>query len=151
MLKETIKRAVLGFGIGIIFLNIILILKSALFGNGSYIFASRDLIQLCGTEFNAVLFQFILTGLMGLVFGSSTMLFEAEKLSILQATIFHFLMVTPIGTIIGWFCNWMVKTKIGVIAWIVQFIIIYIIVWLIIYLSFKKKTRQINEELSKNK
>jgi len=146
--KVTAKRAIQGFLIGIFFLNIMCLIKSAVFGGGKYIPFSLEIVNFCGgNEAKAAILQFILTGFMGAIFGGSTVLFEAEKLSILMATVCHFLLVMPSGTAVAWICGWLIHSKTGLIIWVVQFIVLYIIIWLSIYLVYRAKVKQINQQL----
>lgn len=151
MLKEMIKRASLGFCFGILFQNVIFVLQSALYGQGYYLVATPDLLSLCGTEFNAVLFQLGCTGFMGLLFSASTLIFTADRFSLAQATALHFLLITPTGTAIGWYCNWIHRTSAGLAVWLIRFIVIYVIIWVSMFMYYRKKTREINEELSKSR
>ena len=149
MLKEIIKRALMGFMIGVFVGETILIFESLIGGNGSFYPVSAYLSANTRTEIGAVIFQYIITGILGLTFSTGSIIFELDSWSLLKQTVVHFVESSVIMYLAGLFCGWFPHNAMSTIIWFVMFIVIYIIFWVSFYSYFKKKTREINESLKK--
>ena len=149
MLKEIIKRALLGFMIGVFVGETILIFESFLAGNGNFYPVSAYLTANTNSEISAVIIQYLITGILGLTFSTGSIIFELDNWSLLKQTIVHFAATSVIMYFAGFFCGWFPHTTSSTIIWFVMFIVIYIIFWTSFYCYFKKKTREINETLKK--
>lgn len=148
MLKETvtefIKRGVLGFILGVFISTTLTIIDSLLFAHGNYIAVAPDLVSLCGSQLTAVTLQYLLSGILGIVFGTTTLIWENEKWSLLIQTLLHFFITTSVMTVIALICKWIPGTLGGIIGWIIVFVVVYLIVWFICYSIYKRKVKEIN-------
>ena len=149
MLKEIIKRGLLGFMIGVFVGETILILESINAADGNFYAVSTYLTSNAGSELGAVIVQYLITGILGLTFSAGSIIFEIDRWSLLLQTVVHFAVTSVIMYISGFFCGWFPHTVSSTVIWFVMFIIIYVIFWLSFYNYFKKKTREINESLNK--
>lgn len=149
MLKEIIKRASLGFMIGVFIGETILIFESLLAGNGNFYPISTYLSAHTNTELNAVIIQYFLFGIIGTTFASSTVIFELDNWSLLAQTVLHFVITSVVMYISGFLCGWFPHTTSSTILWFVIFIIIYVIMWISFTIYYRKKTESINESLKK--
>ncbi len=149
MLKEIIKRASLGFMIGVFIGETILIFESLLAGNGNFYPISAYLSAHTNTELNAVIIQYFLFGIIGITFASSTVIFELDNWSLLAQTVLHFVITSVVMYISGFLCGWFPHTTRSTILWFVIFIIIYVIMWISFTIYYRKKTESINESLKK--
>lgn len=147
MLNKFIKRAVLGFMIGIFIGQTILIIESLFVGDGNYYPFSEYLLALMPTKIAAVIMQYFITGIIGLTFASTTIIFEMDKWSILAQTALHFIITSIIMFFSGFFCGWFPHTAISTIIWFGVFIVVYIIIWISFMLYYRKKTKEINKAL----
>lgn len=147
MLKEIIKRALMGFAIGVFVGETILIFESLIGGNGSFYPVSNYLAAHTGTEIGAVIIQYLITGILGLTFSTGSIIFELDNWSLLKQTVIHFIVTSVIMYLAGYFCGWFPHKTMSTIIWFAIFIVIYIIFWVSFYLYFKKKTREINASL----
>ncbi len=147
MLKKCIKRAVLGFMIGIFIGQTILIIESLFVGDGNYYPFSEYLVSITSTKIAAVIVQYFITGIIGLTFASTTIIFELDKWSILAQTALHFIIMSIIMFFSGFFCGWFPHTVISTIIWFSVFIFVYIIIWISFMLYYRKKTKEINKAL----
>ena len=149
MLKEIIKRGLLGFMIGVFVGETILILESINAADGNFYAVSAYLTSNAGSELGAVIVQYLITGILGLTFSAGSIIFEIDRWSLLLQTVVHFAVTSVIMYISGFFCGWFPHTVSSTVIWFVMFIIIYVIFWVSFYNYFKKKTREINEQLNK--
>ena len=74
MKKKIIKRSLLGFPLGITMGYLITIWISLGWANGYYSPCVPELISLMGNEINAVIFQTILCGILGVGFAASSVI-----------------------------------------------------------------------------
>ena len=149
MLKEIIKRGRLGFMIGVFIGETILILESINAADGSFHAVSAYLTSQTGSELAAVIVQYLITGILGLTFAAGSIIFELDSWSLLLQTIVHFAVTSVIMYLSGFFCGWFPHTVSSTLIWFAMFIIIYIIFWVSFYNYYKKRTREINEQLNK--
>ena len=89
MKKKIIKRSLLGFPLGITMGYLITILISLGWANGYYSPCVPELISLMGNEINAVIFQTILCGILGVGFAASSVIWEMDSWSIVKQTGIH--------------------------------------------------------------
>ncbi len=145
--KNIIKRAILGFMTGIFVGHTISILESLITHDGNFYAVSAALVDLAGTNLGAVIIQYFLTGIMGAVFASSSVIFEMDEWSLLRQTITHFVIVSVLSYIAGFLCRWFPHTVVSTLIWFGVFIVVYIIFWVCFMLYYKNKVKKINEAL----
>lgn len=148
MLNKIIKRFVLGFIYEVFVAYLITILISLSIGDGNYYGINKGIMNICTTELGAVVFQFVLAGLLGAVFGVTTIFWEIDKWSLAKQTVIHFLVVTTSMLITAYICNWMRHTLASFFCWLGLFVVVYVIAWIICYNSFKRKVQGINKTIS---
>ena len=146
-MKEFIKRAIMGFVYGVFIGQTILILESLVGGNGNFYPVSAYLLQHSSSQMAAVIIQYFLTGIIGISFATTTLIFEIDSWSITAQTALHFAITSVVMYISGFLCGWFPHTVRSTIIWFVIFIVIYLIMWAGFMLYFKKQTKKINEAL----
>ncbi|MCR4899467.1 MAG: DUF3021 domain-containing protein [Treponema sp.] len=149
MLKETIKRAVLGFMYGVFIGQTILIIESLFAGDGNFYAITPYLAAHTNTKLAAVIIQYFITGILGTTFAAGSIIFEMDRWSLLLQTVVHFLITSVVMYFAGFLCGWFPHTALSTLAWFGIFIVVYIIFWASFYSYYKKKTREINESLKK--
>ena len=147
MLKKFIKRAILGFMIGIFIGQTILIIESLMVGDGNFYAVSAYLVEHTKTRIAAVIIQYLITGIIGMTFASTTIIFELDKWSLLAQTALHFIITSIVMFFSGFFCGWFPHTAVSTIIWFGVFIVTYIIIWISFMLYYRKKTKEINKAL----
>lgn len=147
MLNKFIKRSLLGFVYGIFIGQTILILESLMAGNGNFYPVSAYLASITSTTISAVIIQYFLTGIIGITFAGSTVIFEMDRWSLLAQTLLHFIITSIVMFIAGFLCGWFPHTGKSIVVWFVVFIVIYIIMWASFTLYYRRKTNEINESL----
>ena len=147
MLNKIIKRAIMGFVYGVFIGQTILILESLNAGNGSFCPVSEYLVQHASSTLAAVIIQYFVTGLIGISFSASTVIFEIDKWSITAQTALHFVITFAVMLFAGFVCGWYPHTLSGVLVWLAVFVVIYVLMWIGFTLYFRKQTKKINEAL----
>ena len=149
MTKEVIKRALLGFMIGVFIGQTILILESLNAGDGNFYVASAYLETHSRSKLAAVIIQYFITGLIGMTFSAGSIIFELDNWSLLKQTVVHLIVTSVMMYLAGYFCGWFPHTAASTLIWFGVFLVVYIIFWTSFYLYYKKKTREINASLNK--
>ena len=149
MLNKIIKRGLLGFVYGIFIGQTILILESLFKGDGSFTAYSSYLASITSTEIGAVMLQYLVTGIIGITFASTTVIFENEKWSLVHQIVVHFLITSVVMFFSGFLCGWFPHTVISTIIWFGVFIVVYVIMLISFTMYYKKKARELNEAIKK--
>ena len=153
MLKKTLKRAGIGFLIGIVIGNLIAILTGNSATNGVTFASEKLLVMAGGSAVVAMLLQSLFSGLYGAVCFAGMSFYEIERMPLAAATALHcaaiVLLFVPISLLLGW-----VNGIAGILIIAVIQIVVFFIIWLSLYLSYKKQVRELNKmqkELSDRK
>ena len=147
--KAVGKRAILGFIYGVFIGQTILILESLMMRDGNFYAVASSLIELAGTKIGAVIIQYFLTGIIGLTFAATTVIFEIDEWSLLRQSIIHFIITSIVMYISGFLCGWFPHTVASTLIWFGVFVVIYFIFWICFSLYYKHKVKKINEEINK--
>ena len=142
MLVKTLKRAAIGFLIGMAVGNIIVYLSS-----GYHALVSQKAVDLFdGSEAVAMLFQCLLSGVYGAICFAGISFYDVERLPLAGATALHCALIiltyAPIGILLGWVGS---ITEILLVAGC-QFVG-YFIIWLILCAVYRKQVRELNKML----
>ena len=144
MLTKTLKRAGIGFLLGIVIGDLIALIT----GNSStdgVTFASKQLLDMAGGNgVIAMLLQSFFSGLYGALCFAGMSLYEMERLPLAAATALHCAIIVifyiPIALLLGWVSG---IAEILMIAGIQ--IVVFFIIWLIMYFAYRKQVRELNE------
>ncbi|MBO4638419.1 MAG: DUF3021 domain-containing protein [Treponema sp.] len=145
--KAIAKRAVLGFIYGVFIGQTILIIESLFMRDGNFYAVSASLLELAGTKIAAVIIQYFLTGIIGLTFASTTVIFEMDEWSLLRQSITHFIITSIVMYIAGFLCGWFPHTVGSTLVWFGVFVVVYLIFWVCFSLYYKNKVKKINDAL----
>ena len=117
MKKEAIRRGMSGFPLGVFIGYTITIILSLFWGEGYYWAVVPALVEQCGNEINAVILQFILSGVLGSVCAASSVIWENDNWSILKQTVIHFVIISFTMLPIAYFAHWMDHTFIAIVKY----------------------------------
>ena len=145
--KAVSKRAILGFIYGVFIGQTILIIESLFMRDGNFYAVSASLLELAGTKIAAVIIQYFLTGIIGLTFASTTVIFEMDEWSLLRQSITHFIITSIVMYIAGFLCGWFPHTVGSTLVWFGVFVVVYLIFWVCFSLYYKNKVKKINDAL----
>lgn len=151
MKKKIFLRGILGFPIGVAIGYVITILLSLIFANEYYSPCVPDLIKVTGSEINAVILQTLLTGILGVVFSASSVIWELNDWSIAKQTGVYFLIISFAMMPIAYFSHWMEHSIFGAISYFAVFIIIFVVIWITQFIFYKHNVKKMNENLHKKK
>lgn len=147
MKKEILKRCLFGAPIGLASSTVITILISLFVGDGTYYAVVPAFARDMGGELNAVLLQAGLSMLYGAAWAGASVIWDAEKWSLLKMTLVH-LLVTSLATFpIAYVAQWMPHSNTGILLYIAFFVVIYVGVWLGQYGAMKKRIAAMNAKL----
>ena len=144
MKKKIIMRGLLGLPAGIAFGFIITIIISACIGKGIYYPVKPSLIEVAGSELNAVILQTVLCGIMGAGFAMASVIWKLDSWSLAKQSGIYFLIVCVITLPVAYIANWMEHSVAGFLSYAGIFTAIFIAVWFIQYLAWKQKIKKIN-------
>ena len=148
MLNKIIKRAIMGFVYGVFIGQTILILESLNAGTGSFCPVSEYLVQHASSTLAAVIIQYFVTGLIGISFSASTVIFEIDKWSITAQTALHFVITFAVMLFAGFVCGWFPHTLVSTLIWFGVFIVVYVIFWISFSSYYKKKVQNVTVKVT---
>lgn len=147
MKKELLKRMLLGAPLGLAISTLITIAISLTVGDGQYYAVVPSLARDIGSEINAVLLQAGLSMIYGAAWAGASVIWDAERWSLLKMTLVH-LIVTSLATFpIAYFARWMPHSTTGILIYIGIFVGIYLAIWFSQYTAMKKRIQAMNEKL----
>ena len=137
MLLNTLKRAGFGFILGMAVGNLI----AALTGHPNIV--SAELLAKTGSLPTALLWQTVLSGLIGAAGMGGTVLYELERWPLLAIDLIHYALCMaaflPVGHFLGWFPTKDVALVMAAIMFAVHFTI-----FLIMCAIYRKQVRELN-------
>ena len=149
MKKEALKRALLGFPIGIAVSVIITLIISVVSGDGVYYAFVPSLAERFGGEVGAAAMQTLLSGLLGAGCAALSVIWELGSWSIAkQSGVFFlglFVMMMPAAYVL----DWMEHSVSGFASYFAIFFGIFVFTWISQYIIWKQKIRRINKEMAK--
>ena len=147
MKKEILKRCLFGMPIGLAISTVITIVISIFVGDGTYHAVVPAFALQMGGELNAVLLQAGLSMIYGAAWAGASVIWDAEKWSLLKMTLVH-LLVSSLATFpIAYFARWMPHNATGILIYFGIFIVVYAAIWLSQYSSMKKRVQAMNAKL----
>lgn len=146
-MKKALLRGLIGFPLGVFIGYAITIVLSLIFAGGYYSPAVPEMIEMCGSEINAVLLQFMLCGVMGAACAAGSVVWDNDKLSLLTQTVINFVIITFTMIPTAYICHWMEHSIVGILQYISIFAAIYVIIWINQYIGWKIKVKKINKKI----
>ncbi len=150
MKTEFIKRALLGFPLGISIGYVMSVVFSAIFAGGNYGAVHPELVELYGSEINAVIIQAVLWGIIGFVFSGFSVVWELETWSYAIQTIVVFVSYIVTMTPIALFLRWINPSLSSISLFVVIFVAIFFSIWMLIHLKTKSDIKALNDEIKRN-
>lgn len=137
--KTAIKRGLIGIPFGV-FINFTFII---VFG---YIFKDTNVeIYVSG-----LISQYIIGGLLGFLYASSSVIFEVEEWNFTSQTILHFLVTMCLGLVPGaMFAGWIKKDIISLGIFISIGVVVYFVIWLMFKMYWDRTIKNVNRQINK--
>ena len=138
MLAKTLKRAGIGFLLGIAVGNVI----TGLMADSELL--APALVAKAGSLSAAFLLQTLFTGLLGAVAFAGIAFYDIEDWPLLRIAVVHYLLIEaaylPIGFFLGWFEGWG-----PALNWVAGCALAYAVVFLIMCIVYRVRVRELNE------
>lgn len=134
-LKEMLVRGIQGSVIGVFLIHTLGVIMMVMEGETAT-FTSNFLIA-----------QYIAASIVGFTFGALNMLFQSNRLSMLSATIIHFIGVAIVYFPCALMAGWFVPDVNVVISTLLIFMISYFLIWIVCYIQMKIYIKNINLKL----
>lgn len=147
MKKQVLLRALLGFPLGVFTGFTITVVISLFFATGRYLSAEPTLVASNGSELNAVVLQYLLSGVLGAGFAAGSLIWENERWSLLQRTLLHLGLSSLLMLPIAYWAHWMPHTLAGFAIYFLIFAGFYLVIWVAQYIAWMRKVRDINQRL----
>ncbi len=148
MKKQCLIRGGLGFPIGVMISQLITICISLFFAKGKYLAVVPALVDVAGSELNAVIWQTLLSGILGSAFAMISLIWEMERWSIAKQTGIYFLLACFVMMPIAYLTHWMEHSLQGFIKHFLIFLLLFVVVWGIQYVVWRTKVEEINKKLT---
>lgn len=149
MLRNLLGRAVGGFTVGVLMGQIVQIIISLKLGHGEFMPVTPDFSDFFESETTAVIIQLVLTGVIGVTFAISGMIFDIAKWALLKQYIVHFFVTAIVWLPVVTIC-WMPKNVVGTLIFCISFFGTYFITWIIQFVISKKDIQKINAMIQAN-
>ena len=150
MRSRILRRALLGFLVGIAVGNLIVII-SGFVSEGKILLFDSSLLEKTGSEAGAFLMQTMLSGLYGAIGMGSAIVYELEDWPLLKASVIHYLIITRAIYPIALYLGWMSPTVGDFLFVAVMLGIANTIIWLIMYAVYHFKVKELNHLLKHEK
>ena len=148
MRKALVKKLIIGFVIGAIVGNSVAMISSLFYGHFAIIADSlKNSLGLAG----GILIQSFFSGLIGLAGIGGMLFYDVEKWSLVSATIAHFASIIISFTIAFFLLGWGDRSLVVYVIIVASEVISFIIIWLIMFNHWKKRIKELNENLAKYK
>lgn len=151
MLKETLKRCLIGAPIGVTISTLITIFISLGVGDGHFYPIPHELIDACPNEITAMIIQFVCSMVYGAVFGGSSVIWQIERWSLLRQTVTHLAVISVAAFPLAYLMHWMGHTVGGVISYVLLTFAIYAVIWIALYLPIRRRIKKLNDAVSGRK
>lgn len=148
-MKKALLRGLIGFPIGVTIGYAITIAFSLAFGKGNYSPVVPSMAEQFGSQISAVLVQFILCGIMGVVFAAMSVIWENDRLNLAAQTGINFVLSVCTMIPIAYVCHWMEHSLEGILEYAAVFAGIYTSIWIAMYSVYRANINKINADLEK--
>lgn len=148
MFKHVLQRGLLGFPLGVFIGYTITVGISLAMGRAELSPVVPSLTEsMGGNEMNAVILQYLLSGMLGAGLAAGSVLWENENWSIAKRTLAHFAFTALWMFPVAYITQWMDRSLAGVMGYVGVFVALYALIWLAQYLFWMRKVHQINQHL----
>ncbi|MFA9381538.1 MAG: DUF3021 domain-containing protein [Acetanaerobacterium sp.] len=147
MRMKIIRRALLGFPLGVFIGYTIAIIISLVIGAGDFYPSVPSFAEQCGSEIGAVVLQFVLCGILGAASAAGSAVWENDSWSLIKQSLIHFLILSFTLLPIAYFTHWMDHSPLGILSYFGIFLGLYVVIWAVQYRIWKRRIRQVNDKI----
>ena len=149
MINRTIKRALIGFVIGMVVGDIISVVFTL--SSGDTMLSVSQLIARYASNPKEFLIHTLLSGVHGAISMAGVSFYEIEDWGLLKTAVVHYLLIITSYTVIGLYLDWLPPSFWGIVISWTYMGVIYLIIWLIMNARYKAEVKELNEILEKDK
>lgn len=146
MKKKILIRSIIGFLLGMVLGNLIMIFLSG----GTFPWAPDTLILRFGSIQKVMILQTLFSGLMGAIAMGGSVVYEMDDWSLFSVTGIHYLLTMGSFLVISSVMDWCSDAKTYLVI-IVLMTVAYVLVWLIMYVIYSRQVQELNELLEQKK
>lgn len=148
--QKFIMLSSIGFGIGVIAGTLIAALWGSVnAGDGTLKLCSEELIDAVGNPLLAFTVQALVSGLYGVLAVGGSVVYSIEEWGLVKCTVIHYVAVMTGYFALAFSLHWIsVHDTEFILIMLAAMTAGYIMIWLINFLSYRKKIKQINQELN---
>lgn len=147
MKKEVALRLSVSVPGGIAIGFVVPLIISIIRGSGDYIPCTPALVELAGSEINAVIIQMVCSAFIGVASGVGSLIYEIENWSLFRQTATYFLLNGAAINITALTCRWMDFSILSTIVFLIQYAVIFFIIWFIIYAVNYHNIKKMNSKI----
>lgn len=147
MIKKLLPRILIGACTGVATGYTVTLIRSLRSGEGRYIPVEPRLADLVGSEFSAVLVQFLLFVLIGAGFGAISMIWLNERFPLTAQAAIYFSCAAAIMLPGAWCLYWIDHTLFELLRFGGSYLGICILWWLVWQLVTRARIKRINRRL----
>jgi len=147
MIANTIKRAVMGYVLGMA-VGVVITLITGYAGTGTAVYFAPELKEAMGSELGALTAQVLLSGLFGAICFACMGFHEMERLGLLGSCLLHYASIMASFFPIAIFLHWFELDPLSIGIMVAVMTAGYFIIWVIMYLRYKAEVRKLNELLA---
>ena len=147
MIRKLWLRILIGATAGVAVGYTATLIRSLRSGEWRYIPVEPQLADLVGSEFSAVLVQFMLFVLVGAGFGAISMIWLNDRLSLIAQAAIYFSAAAAIMLPGAWCLCWIEHTLFELLRFGGSYLAICILLWLAWYLVTRARIKRINRRL----
>ncbi len=137
----------MGIPLGITISSILAIIISLCIGKNEYYPCVPSLAESVGGELNGVIFQTLMSGILGAAFGAASVIWETDW-SLAKQSAVYFAVASLAMFPTAYLTGWMEHTAIGFLEYFAVFTGTFAAVWLTQYFIWKKRINNINSKIS---
>ena len=126
-------------------IGVIMLLIVSYMQNGGKVLIPQYLLDMAGSEANALLVQMAVSGLYGAICMAGVALYDIESWGLLKTPIVHYLICTASFFVIGLKMGWvgLNAADFGIVAGV--FTVVYFIIWMIMYTRYRSEVKELND------
>lgn len=149
MKKKILQYCLFGAPAGVTVNVLFTLWGSWLRGDGGYHFTTGHMVQVYGSELNAVAATCVGAMVIGMIWAAASLIYLDTDWSLLKQTVVHCAVCVVPSLLIAYAMHWMPRNWDGLIQYAVVFGVMYALNWTVQYAGMKKRVRRMNEKLRK--
>lgn len=145
--KKLLRSCAIGAMAGLAMQLLFTLWSSWLRGDGTYYFASYQLIRRFGSQRDAVTACAAGASFVGMIWGGASLIFRETDWSLLKQTLVHGLVCMLPSLTTAYWLQWAGEGRNGLTQYLLLFGSIYVVNWIVRYWGMRKWVTQINTGL----